>query len=283
MDALAIACIAPHGWLLLPFIGGPASQKASSSQAAMEEIGRRVAFAQPDTLVIMTPHGLEVEGVFSLLDTPVVRGETGNDPSLSSSPHSFTLQFNIDQEFNEALVEAARTQNIPTARVKNKTMEPLLLDFATTIPLWFTGARLFPPPKIVVACAGPGLDWKVFPGFGAAIRRAAESLERRIGFIASADMGHAHDPDHRYGYDPAAREFEQAVVAAIQANDLGRLLSFDGDWVMRAKTDAYGQLLTLYGILQESELSPELLSYEIPTYYGMLSAVWASNKLSKKP
>ncbi|MGE5225223.1 MAG: hypothetical protein ACM3PY_22520, partial [Omnitrophica WOR_2 bacterium] len=243
-----IACIAPHGWLLLPFLGGPASPKASSSQAAMQEIGRRFASARPDTLVVMTPHGLEVEGVFSLLDTPVVRGETGRDPSLSSSPHSFSLQFNIDQEFNEALVKAAQAENIPAARVKNKTMEPLNLDFATTIPLWFTAASLFPPPKIVVACAGSGLDWKIFPGFGASIRRAAESLGRRVGFIASADMGHAHDPNHRYGYDPASREFEQAVIAAIQANDLGRLLSYDEDWVKRAKTDAYGQLLTLYGM-----------------------------------
>ncbi|MGE5222479.1 MAG: hypothetical protein ACM3PY_08585, partial [Omnitrophica WOR_2 bacterium] len=67
-----------------------------------------------------------------------------------------------------------------------------------------------------------------------------------------------------------------AVIAAIQANDLGRLLSYDEDWVKRAKTDAYGQLLTLYGMLQGSDLSPELLSYEVPTYFGMLCAVWES-------
>ena len=99
-------------------------------------------------------------------------------------------------------------------------------------------------------------------------------LGRRIAFIASADLGHAHDRDGPYGFDPAAAEFDAAAVAAIEANDLGRLLTFDKEWVARAKPDALWQMLNLHGAIEGTALRGELLSYEVPTYFGMLCAAY---------
>jgi hypothetical protein len=49
---------------------------------------------------------------------------------------------------------------------------------------------------------------------GAAFARAA--ADRRVALVASADHGHAHDPDGPYGFDAAAREYDARVVAAVR-------------------------------------------------------------------
>ena len=118
------------------------------------------------------------------------------------------------------------------------------------------------------------MPWDLFPQFGLAIRQAAVSLDRRVALVASADLGHAHDAKGPYGSDPAAAEFDAAVMEAIKRQDLGRLLTVEQAWLQRAHTDAYVQLLNLYGALEGTNFHPEVLSYEVPTYFGMMCVAY---------
>ena len=113
------------------------------------------------------------------------------------------------------------------------------------------------------------------PRFGKAIRQAAEATGRRVALIASADMGHAHDKDGPYDFDPTSAEFDAATIEAVKDQDLGRLLTFDQNWVKRAATDAYGQILNLHGAIEGTDFRGELLSYEVPTYFGMMCVAYA--------
>jgi aromatic ring-opening dioxygenase LigB subunit len=65
------------------------------------------------------------------------------------------------------------------------------------------------------------------------------------------------------------------VAEAVQTGNLGHLLTIDREWLGRAKTDAFGQLLMLHGMLDGIDFQGELLSYEVPTYFGMLCAAYA--------
>jgi aromatic ring-opening dioxygenase LigB subunit len=120
------------------------------------------------------------------------------------------------------------------------------------------------------------MPWEEFPRFGLAIRKAAETLGRRFAFIASADMGHAHDRFGPYGFDPASAEFDTATIKAIKEQDPGRLLAFDQNWLKRAATDAYGQILNLHGMIEGTPFRGELLSYEVPTYFGMMCVSYSA-------
>jgi aromatic ring-opening dioxygenase LigB subunit len=96
MSGLVFACIAPHGWLAHPLISGAPSVKAAKTRQSMEELGQRMAATQPDVVIVATPHGMEVDGIFSLLDTDFVRGETGHIAFVGGKDHSFTLEFDVD-------------------------------------------------------------------------------------------------------------------------------------------------------------------------------------------
>ena len=280
MENLVFACIAPHGGIILPVLAGRQARKAVHTREAMEDLGRRVAEAAPDTIVLITPHGHRVDGVFSLLHNRKVRGVLETEEG--GNANSLTLGFTVDQEFNEALRVQARELGVPVARIGYAVHDEEAfvqeLDWGALIPLWFMGALLTPQPRVVIACPDRGnlvnLPWELFPRFGQAIRQTAQATGRRVALIASADLGHAHDPHGPYGFDPASAEYDAAVQEAIGAQDLGRLLGFDLDWVTRAATDSFGQILNLHGAIQGTGMRGTLLSYEVPTYFGMLCAAY---------
>jgi aromatic ring-opening dioxygenase LigB subunit len=113
---------------------------------------------------------------------------------------------------------------------------------------------------------------------GRALAAAAAASDRRIAFVASADHGHAHDPDGPYGCDPASAEFDAAIVDAVRGNQLERILDLEDDFIERAKADSPWQLALLQGMVG-GVAAGELLSYEAPTYFGMLCA---SYELAKR-
>lgn len=279
MSGLVFACIAPHGGIIVPALAGEAGQKALATRAAMEELGRRMAAYQPETVVLITPHGYRVDGSFSLLNNRRVRGELG--PDFGGNENSISLTFEVDKELNTAIIDAARVMEVPVTRIGYAVADDpayfIPIDWGASIPLWFLGGTFYPQPKVVIACPDRGnMPWELFAPFGTAIRKAAESLDRRIAFVASADLGHAHDKDGPYGYNIASQEFDSALVDAVKAQDLGRLLTFDQAWLKEAATDAYGQVLNLHGAIEGTDFRGEFLSYEVPTYYGMMCAAYES-------
>jgi aromatic ring-opening dioxygenase LigB subunit len=280
MSGLVFACIAPHGSMVIPALSDKNGHKALATRAAMEELGRRMAAARPETIVLITPHGYRVDGIFSLLDNQRVRGELASENMNGNGKH-IALEFEVDSEMNYAIMKAARSLKVPAGRIAYAVADDpefsQELDWGAFVPLWFMGRAVQPRPKVVIACPDRGnMPWEEFPRFGLAIRKAAESLGRRIAFIASADMGHAHDRLGPYGYDPASAEFDSATIKALKEQDPGRLLSFDQDWLKRAATDAYGQILNLHGMIEGTAFRGELLSYEVPTYFGMMCVAYSA-------
>src|SRR5207247_568916 len=96
-----------------------------------------------------------------------------------------------------------------------------------------------------------------------------------VALIASADHGHAHDPEGPYGFDPGAAEYDAHIVELVREHRLAELLQIDAGLVERAKADSFWQLLMLHGALGEDGWRGELLSYEAPTYFGMLCASYS--------
>lgn len=275
MSGLAFACIAPHGGITLPILAGSQAYRATGTRLALEKLAQMMAESAPETIVVITPHGHRVDGAFSLLNNRRVRGSL--DAEEGGNANSITLGFEVDQELNLAIRDAARALSVPVARIGYAVPdEPAFvqeLDWGALIPLWFMGALLSPQPRVVIACPDRGnLPWEIFPLFGQAISQAARTTGRRIALIASADMGHAHDPEGPYGFHTASAEFDAAVQQAIRDQDLGRLLTFDLEWVGQAATDAFGQVLNLHGAIAGTDMRGELLSYEVPTYFGMICA-----------
>ena len=95
--------------------------------------------------------------------------------------------------------------------------------------------------------------------------------------IASCDWAHAHDESGPYGFDPAAKSFDEQVVTLIKTNQLEKMADFQLDFIEAAKPDGIWQTLILAGAIPPEERNVEFLSYEAPTYFGLLCAAYYSN------
>src|SRR5260370_42478380 len=103
MSGLIFACIAPHGSMIIPLLGEKGAEKALATRAAMEELGRRVTAAQPESPVGITPHGHRVHGCFSLFNNGLGQGTLGPAPKSKGPGCTLTLE-------REKGLKAAMTQ-----------------------------------------------------------------------------------------------------------------------------------------------------------------------------
>jgi aromatic ring-opening dioxygenase LigB subunit len=284
---LVFAAMAPHGFPLIPDLSDDADG-ALATRAAMEELGRRAAAAGVEALVIAGPHGVRVDGAVSLADTARAAG------TLAWRERTVELNVPVDGPLTDAIAATARARGIPIAMVgyaghrRDKSVLPL--DWGILTPLWFLGhtqnmpghgdviadppAADIGPPAVIVA-PSRSVSRATLVDFGRAVVEAAANDPRRIAFIASCDWGHAHRADGPYGFHPESAAVDAEVVAAVAANDLPRLIDLDEGRAQDAYIDGLWQALMLAGVLDAVPMNVELLSYEAPTYYGMLVAVWA--------
>lgn len=65
------------------------------------------------------------------------------------------------------------------------------------------------------------------------------------------------------------------VLEAIKENSLSRILQLESRFVEDAKPDSLWQMAILAGIADRVKLKSQLLSYQVPTYYGMICAEYA--------
>jgi len=142
------------------------------------------------------------------------------------------------------------------------------------VPLHFMGGRDEPPKPIVMVAPARDLHWDAHVTAGRAIAKAADASGKRVGLIASCDHGHAHDGKGPYGFSPASKELDDRVVELVKRDALAELLKFDRAFVAEARADSFWQMLMHHGAIGD-RWRGEFLSYEAPTYFGMLCAAYS--------
>jgi aromatic ring-opening dioxygenase LigB subunit len=66
--------------------------------------------------------------------------------------------------------------------------------------------------------------------------------------------------------------YDRLVLDAIRSNRINGIMNFKTKLVEDAKPDSLWQMTMLAGVLSKVRLYPELFSYQVPTYYGMICA-----------
>ncbi len=270
MAGMVYACVAPHGYDIIDEIAGPMREKFRVTRQAMEQLGHRLKQQSPDIIVVLTPHGTRIEAYTSIATNEFAKG------SLTQHGVTVNLSAACDREFAFALINRAKEEHLHVIRYvygsESGSFSVLPLDWGAFIPLWYVLDQKEEGPRIVVI--SPTRDQPVdeLVELGRQIAQLAQDSGKRVALIASADQGHAHDENGPYGYHPASAEYDELVRQAINENQLASLLELPMSLVDEAKPDSLWQLAVLHGVMQKVPLKGEVLSYEVPTYFGVLCA-----------
>ena len=277
---IVFACVAPHGWTLIPELADEPDD-CQLTRAAMDELGRRFAAADPEVIILATPHGFRVRDAIAIADVARMAG------TLHHNGKTVEMNVPVDRTLVDSIAKTADSRGIPVALAgfagNSESESAIPLDWGTFVPLWFMGhgrnmtgyghvladkpAQELGPP-VVVLNPSRSLPWEANIRVGEAIADAAMRDGRRIAFVASCDWAHAHEGS-RYGASPAAAKVDAAVEAALRDGDPGRLIELDPEDVANAAVDGLWQALILAGVMSRVPMQGELLSYEVVRAYSV--------------
>ncbi|MFM9108902.1 MAG: aromatic ring-opening dioxygenase subunit LigB [Chloroflexota bacterium] len=283
---IVFAAVLPHGFPLIPDLSADAGG-ALATRAAMTEAASRAARAGVEAIVIAGPHGFRVNGAVCLADVARAAG------SLRWEDRLVELNVPVDGPLTDRIAEHAATAGVPVAlggfAGNRRDQSVLPLDWGLLTPLWFMGhGRNMPgmgdvladppdedlgPPAVMVS-PSRSLPRETLAAFGRAVADAAAEDGRRVAFIASCDWAHTHRADGPYGFSDLAAPVDARVVDAIAAGDPLRLTDLTDEEASTAAIDGLWQTLMLGGVLDRVPMRADLLSYEAPTYYGMVVATF---------
>lgn len=264
---LVFAAIMPHGGEIISELADDASLMADT-RSGMLSVGSAFSSADIDTVIVVTPHGLIYEGSISVSCSTYASG-------MLDGPRGDQVggKYTIDQEVANSLLQH------PTLPMLGLTSESeavhFPLDWGALIPLLFTADAANKTPQVVILAEDRSLPRGLLVEAGQAIAEVAESSDKRIALIASCDLGHAHDPYGPYGYHEASSTHDARFLAVVEDYALEQLLDWEESFLEDAKVDAYWQALMLFGALTVVPMKVCVHTYEVPTYFGMLTASYS--------
>ena len=267
---LVFACVAPHGGEIVPALAGESSRLFSRTRKGMRVLAQRMKAGGPQTIVIATPHNLRLQKHIGVVTSEYSSGR------VAEGRREIKMRARCDVDLAMKIVAGAEESGLPVVSANYGALEgpmsDLAMDWGTLVPLWFLlrGTRL--KSRVVIVTPSRGIPLAQNFEFGKAVAKAAQQDSKRVAFVASADQAHAHRKDGPYGFDRMAADYDHRVVEAVRRNGLASVMKLEPALIERAKPDSLWQLAILAGALSVVPMEADLISYQVPTYYGMLCA-----------
>jgi len=272
---LVYGCIAPHGTEVIPVLASGRLGLFAPTRRGMRKLAQDLKDERPDTIVIASPHNLRLP---KHLGVVISEYSTGR---VVEGTHEVRLRAQCDVELGMALIERAERRRLPIVGANYGALEgpmsDLAMDWGTLIPLWFFLKETRLKSKVLILTPARGIPLEQNHEFGKCIAEVSEESRRRIALVASSDQAHTHRKDGPYGFDPRAKDYDKRVIEAIEGGKLSALMGLDTKLVDAAKPDSLWQMTILAGALSVVPMSGELVSYQVPTYYGMLCASYTKS------
>ncbi len=267
---LVYACIAPHGGELVPRLAGKSLRLFGPTRRGIRELARQLKLARPDAIVVITPHNLRL-----LRHIGVVLSESSSG-MVSEGKKAIEMSVKCDLDFGRKILWAAEESGLPVVGANYGALEgqasDLAMDWGTLIPLWFFVHENHLNARILIVTPSRGIPLEQNFRFGRIVGEIAEADRKRVALVASSDQAHAHRKDGPYGYSPRAADYDERIVEAVKKDRLASVMEIDPALVEAAKPDSLWQMAVLAGALDVVPMKGELVSYQVPTYYGMLCA-----------
>src|SRR6266566_165892 len=269
---LEYACIIPHGGDIIPRLAVRKTERLfEKTRESVREIAKDIREVKPDTVVIASPHNLRLQDTIGIVTSENTTGQLNG-----SGGRKVRLILKCDREFAQDLLQESTRKHLPVVGANYGTAEgpasDMPMDWGTLVPMWFVVKEKRVRARTVVVTPSREIPLRQNIALGTTIAEMAEKRKKRVVFIASADQAHAHKKSGPYGYHRSAAKYDEFVSHAIQNNRIESVSRLNKRFIEDAKPDSLWQMAMLAGLTRVVKMRGSLLSYEVPTYYGMICA-----------
>ncbi len=258
---IVFAAVVPHPPVLVPSIGQDHLAKLRQTIKALQHLERELYAAQPQAVVVISPHGQVLAEAFSINLHPSYVGRF-----TAFGDHATQLRWRGDP----GLVQRIREYHSLRAEVPLTLTSEEDVDYGVSVPLSRLLTHL--PDVPVVPITTSGLDAAVHFVFGQYLADRIVDSGKRVAVLASADLSHRLTKTSPGGYSKTAAKFDQQMVELIQRQSADALIGLDLASVQREGVCGWRAIVTLFGVLSKLRVTPAVLSYESPFGVGYLVA-----------
>jgi AmmeMemoRadiSam system protein A len=269
-SCLVFSGIAPHPPIMVPEVGRESTAEVRRSIEAMAELTERLIVSGATSVILISPHAPLESDSFVAYNGSEIYGDFANFHAPETS-----VAASVDHELLAAITKAAAAENYQVSNLPE-----IEIDHGTAVPLYFLLRNGW--QGSVVALGYSFLSNDDHLRFGACIKRAVDSVKRRVGFIASGDLSHRLAPRAPAGFNPHAHLFDERVVAALDGNNPREIVEIDYDLRKLAGECGYRSMLVAIGAGTGLATSCEVLNYEAPFGVGYLVAQLINQRAEAK-
>src|SRR5712692_860414 len=197
---LVYACIAPHGGEIIPELASKSVlHKFEETRVAMRVLARKISEANPQTIVIASPHNLRL-----LSKIAVVISENSSGSLKGSSNRLVNVRARCDVDFGKIVVRQSEKAGLPVVGANYGTAagssSDMQMDWGTLVPLWFVLKEQRLESRILIVAPSREIPLRKNFAFGRLLGRLMNrDRKKKFAFIASADQAHAHSRRGPYG------------------------------------------------------------------------------------
>lgn len=251
--------IVPHPPIIISELGEGREKEAEKTLRGMEGITEKIKEINPDTLVVITPHGEVHHNNLTFLTGEKATGnlaEFGHpEIQLTKDLHTSAIQ---------QLKEVFEKENLPGLFIEGS------LDHGALVPLYFIEKERS-DAKLIHISIGM-LELKRLYDLGARIKDLLEEGDGTYAVVVSGDLSHRLKEDGPYGYDERGPDFDQRIVNAIKRCNVQDIINIPKEIYEPAGECGLRPMVLGFGMLGDGKMTSQVLSYEGPFGVGYMTA-----------
>lgn len=271
MKNMVGCALLPHPPIMVPEVGGGELDKIASTVRSAQQAAETICARNPQTVVLISPHGPVFEDAVGISVHPRLRGGLA---AFGAADVSFG--FETDGLLVRHILRKAERLGVNVVELTDELAKTyrfsLSLDHGAVVPLYYLHKAGFRGQLVHISVGM--LPYEEMYTFGKAVQAAIGMTDKRVAVIASGDLSHRLKPGAPAGYSPEGGEFDRRVVEALDNFDVKALLGLDAAFIEQAGECGLRPVFFLMGVLGGLEIRGKVLSYEGPFGVGYAVALF---------
>ena len=249
----------PHPPIVIPEVGEGEVKKIQATYDACEEVAGQIKKIQPDTIIIITPHGPLFRDAVAMSNGSHISGDLGQFRAPQVS-----MNLEVNNELVNQIIRNSAKEDILIASITQDSASDYgidyTLDHGSLVPLYFVNKE-YKDYKIVHITYGMLPKMQLYK-LGMIIKDTVEASNSKAVMIGSGDLSHKLASTGPYDYHPSGPQFDKELLSLLEKGDVAGVFNMDPKLVEEAGECGLRSFYIMLGAMNGYDIKGDLLSYE---------------------